>query len=113
MILAIAMLTPGKSLPDINYFDFQDKFIHLFCFFIQAYLWTGVGIKKEEQKSVSKRMWFNLFVYGISSSALLEIAQLAIPNRSFDWMDLIVNIIGIILGFLGYLKWPTIKFILD
>jgi VanZ family protein len=113
VFLAVAMLTPGKNLPEIHYFDFQDKFIHLFCFFIQAYLWTGVGIKKEERKSARKRNWFNLIVYGISSSVLLEAAQLLIPNRSFEWMDLIVNIIGIILGFFAYLRWPTVKIILD
>ncbi|OYX16617.1 MAG: hypothetical protein B7Z16_11140 [Algoriphagus sp. 32-45-6] len=44
---------------------------------------------------------------------IFEFAQLYIPNRSFDWMDLIVNAIGGILGLLVYLKWPSIKFVLD
>jgi VanZ family protein len=107
------MLTPGKSLPDIHYFDFQDKFIHLFCFFIQGYLWTGVGIKRENARSISKRHLFNFIVFGITASILLESAQLMIPNRSFEWTDMIVNILGIILGFLGYLRLPTIKYILE
>ena len=113
ILLSIAMLTPGKNLPEVSFFDFQDKFIHLFCFSIQAYLWTGVGIHENEKHILSARLWLNFIGFGIGIGILLETMQQAIPNRSFEWMDLIVNFIGGILGFLAYLRWPSIKFILD
>jgi VanZ family protein len=113
ILISIAMLTPGKDLPEVNFFDFQDKFIHLFCFSIQAYLWAGVGIKKNEQLSKSTRLWINFLGFGILVGILLETIQQAIPNRSFEWMDLLVNVVGGVLGFFAYLKWPSIKFILD
>jgi VanZ family protein len=107
------MLTPGKSLPDVSLFDFQDKFIHLLCFFTQSYLWCGVGIKKEQQKVLGKRLWLNFLGHGILVGLVLETTQQVIPNRAFEWMDVIVNLIGGILGFLAYLRWPSVKFILD
>ena len=113
IFLSIAMLTPGKSLPEVDLFDFQDKFIHLICFFIQSYLWCGVKINKSENHLKNKRLWVNFLLYGIVIGIVLETTQQLIPNRSFEWMDLIVNIMGGILGFLGYLRWPSIKFILD
>jgi VanZ family protein len=107
------MLTPGKSLPEVNLFDFQDKFIHLFCFAIQSYLWCGISIKKNGATYKNQKVWINFLVYGILIGILLETTQKFIPTRSFDWMDMIVNVVGGIFGFLGYLKWPSIKFILE
>lgn len=113
IFLSIAMLTPGKSLPDVNLFDLQDKFIHLICFIIQSYLWCGVGVSKSKEILNEKRVWFNFVMFGIGVGILLETTQLVIPNRAFEWMDLTVNIFGGLIGFLGYLRWPFVKFILD
>lgn len=113
IFLSLAMLTPGKSLPDLNLFDLQDKFIHLICFVIQSYLWSGIGISKSEKVLSEKRLWINFAVFGILTGILLETTQQFIPFRTFEWMDLIVNIFGGFIGFLGYLRWPSIKFILD
>lgn len=113
IFLSLAMLTPGRSLPDVNLFDLQDKFIHLFCFIIQSYLWCGIGVNNSEKILDNKRLWFNFVVFGVLIGILLETTQLFIPNRAFEWMDLIVNIFGGFIGFLGYLRLPSIKFILD
>mgnify|MGYP006171127667 len=113
IFLSLAMLTPGKNLPEVNLFDLQDKFIHLFCFVVQSYLWCGTGITKTEKIPTTKRLWINFIVFGILIGILLETAQLVIPNRAYEWMDLTINIFGGFIGFLGYLRWPSIKFILD
>ncbi|PZV85480.1 VanZ like protein [Algoriphagus aquaeductus] len=107
------MLSPGTSFPEVDLFDLQDKLIHLVCFFIQAYLWCGIGVEKSNKGRLNKRVWINFLLFGILIGAVFETAQYYIPFRSFDWMDMTVNMIGGILGLLGYLKWPTIKFILD
>jgi VanZ family protein len=113
IFLAVAMLTPGTKLPDVDLFDFQDKAVHLICFFIQGYLWSGVGIGKNEVSIKNPSIWKNFIYYGLLAGIGLESLQQFIPNRSFDLMDMIVNGIGSSIGMIAYFKWPFIKFILD
>ena len=113
LIITIAMLTPGEKLPDANYFNLQDKFIHLICFGGLSFLWTGVGFKRSEYGENRKRLIVNFIVFGILAGIVLESIQYFIPNRTFDIMDMIVNELGGILGFLAYFKIPTTKFGLD
>jgi glycopeptide antibiotics resistance protein len=107
------MLTPGNQFPDAYYFDLQDKLIHLICFSGLSFLWTGVGIKKSEVSKNRKRLIFNFILFGVLAGIVLESLQHYIPNRTFDIMDMIVNEIGGILGFLAYFKIPTNKIGLD
>jgi len=113
LIITIAMLTPGEKLPEANYFDLQDKLIHLICFGGLSFLWTGVGFQRSEYGENRKRLIVNFIVFGILAGIVLESLQYFIPNRTFDIMDMIVNEIGGILGFLAYFKIPTAKFGLD
>ncbi len=113
IILAFAMLTPGEKFPEVDLFNLQDKVIHLGVFMVQSYLWCGVGINKVDQSLKNSKVLSNFLVFGLIIGGILEFAQLYIPNRSFEWMDLIVNAIGGVIGLLVYLKWPSIKFILD
>lgn len=109
----IAMLTPGEKLPDIHYFDLQDKLIHLICFGGLSFLWAGVGFKRSECDENRRKLMINFILFGILTGIILESLQYFIPNRNFDIIDMIVNGIGGILGFLAYFKIPTTKFGLD
>jgi VanZ family protein len=113
IILLIGMLTPGEKIPEVDLFNFQDKAVHLISFFLQAYLWTGVGIKKEKINYKNPTIWRNFLLFGILCGIVFEFAQQFIPNRSFEITDMISNAIGACLGLLGYLKWPFIKYILE
>lgn len=113
LVLAVAMLTPGTQLPEVELFDFQDKAVHLICFFLQGYLWSGVGIRKGETSLKNPRIWINFFVFGLLSGVGFEILQQYIPNRSFDLMDMIANGLGASIGLLGYFKWPFDKYLLE
>ncbi len=113
LVLALAMLTPGTKLPDVDLFDFQDKAVHLVSFFLQGYLWSGVGVKKNQVSAKNPRIWRNFILFGILCGVVLESLQQFIPFRSFESMDMIVNGLGASLGLLGYLKWPSIKYILE
>jgi VanZ family protein len=113
LVLAVAMLTPGTKLPDVDLFDFQDKAVHLLCFLIQGYLWSGIGVNKNQVSVKNPTIWKNFVFFGILPGIGLESLQQIIPNRSFELMDMIVNAFGASLGFLLYFKWPFIKFILD
>lgn len=107
------MLTPGEKIPEVDLFNFQDKAVHLLSFFIQAYLWSGVGIKKEEINSKNPAIWRNFLLFGMLVGIGFEFLQQFIPNRSFELMDMIANAMGACLGLVGYLKWPFIKYILE
>jgi VanZ family protein len=113
IILAFGMLTPGEQIPEVDLFDFQDKAVHVVSFFLLAYLWCGIGIKKEQINYKNPRIWLNFLLYGVLSAIGFELLQQYIPNRSFEIMDMIANAMGASLGLLGYLKWPFIKYILE
>lgn len=113
IVLAFAMLTPGTKFPEIDLFDFQDKAVHLICFFLQGYLWSGVGIKKGMGTYKNPIVWRNFLLFGIGCGIGFEFLQQYIPYRSFDLVDMIANALGACLGLVGYLKWPFIKYILD
>ena len=110
---AVAMLTPGSSLPDVSVFSFQDKIIHFILFLVLAYLGMGVGIKEKVGVWRKKRLWLNFMLLVFIPSISLETAQHLIPNRSFDLNDLAINVLGVISGLFGYLYRPSCKFILD
>ena len=110
---ALAMLTPGSSLPEVSVFSFQDKLIHFILFFVLAYLAVGLGIREKKEVWRNKRLWMNFLGFAVLPSIGLETAQHLIPFRSFDLNDLIVNALGIFSGLFGYLYRPSCKYILD
>ena len=113
LLIVIAMLSPGNSFPEVDVFSFQDKVIHLICFGGLSYLWCGVGVNPKQKNIYSKRIWINFLIFGVATGVILEYLQLYIPYRSFDYMDLIANNIGGVLGLLAYFKIPTSKIGLD
>ena len=112
-MLAVAMLTPGSKIPEVDFFDFQDKAVHLICFFIQSYLWSGIGVKRGLESIENPVIWRNFALFGVATGIILESLQHFIPFRSFELMDMIVNVLGAGIGVLVYLKWPSVKYILE
>ena len=113
IIISFAMLTPGDKFPDAHFFDLQDKVIHIICFAGLSFLWCGVGIIKSELPKGKNRLIINFMIFGLAAGIGFEFAQKFIPYRTFDFMDMIVNEIGGILGLLGYFKVPTARIHLD
>lgn len=106
------MLTPGDNFPDAS-FNFEDKLIHFVCFGTLSFLWSGVGVKRAYINGLGGRVLYNYLIFGVAAGVVLESAQLFIPFRTFDYMDMIVNEIGGIAGLLAYFKIPTSKIGLD
>lgn len=113
LMLIWAMWSPGTSFPEVDLFDFQDKVIHWIVFVVQSYLWTGIGESSSKALRSSRRVWLNFAIFGLGTGILLEFGQQFIPFRTFDYIDMIVNVIGAITGLLVYFKWPSIKIILE
>ncbi|MDR7132099.1 hypothetical protein J2X69_004466 [Algoriphagus sp. 4150] len=112
LAISVAMLTPGGNFPEPS-FNSEDKLIHLICFGGLSFLWCGVGVKRADVKGLQGRVLINYLIFGLAAGIVLESAQLFIPFRSFDYMDMIVNGIGGALGLLAYFKIPTGKIGLD
>lgn len=95
IILLAATSLPTDSLPSIG---LNDKIEHLFAYFILSILFT-LALYVQEKNQFLKKNWnvysvIILTAYGIFD----EVHQFFIPGRFFDWLDLLSNFVGIILG---------------
>lgn len=112
LVISVAMLTPGENFPEQT-FQAEDKLVHFICFGTLSFLWCGVGIKRAEVSGIQGRLLVNFIIFGIAAGVILETAQQFVPNRTFDYMDMIVNLIGGFSGLLAYFKIPTARIGLD
>ena len=104
IILIIIYIYPGSIIGKILYGDFAIQpniFDHsvgtsLNHFFAFLYITLLGGIIQYKAKRLNK---FILFI--IIFSIILEFFHFFIPNRSFQILDLVSNIFGIIIGYLS------------
>ena len=111
LVLLVLYLFPGSL---IGYFLYDDlgrqpnlisnpagTSINHFAYFIYLSIIGLLGYLKDD--NFKKVLIFLLF-----SSIILEISHLMIPNRSFQYLDLIANFVGVLLGYciiIIYKKW--------
>ena len=85
-IQPITQITP-------DWFPYQDKVFHALMYGVLSTL-ISVGMLRSEQKySNSTICYISVgvpFVYGF----FIEICQIFVPTRSFDWFDSLANLIG-------------------
>ena len=74
-----------------------DKFVHFFCFtYLTAISWLSRIFDKE----------FLVYVIVLAYGILIEIIQIYIPYRSFEFLDIFADFLGILAGiiFINFLK---------
>jgi len=102
LVVTILLCTPGSRLPKIGWSDkiWLDKWAHIFLFLVLVILWCRAYLKAELVINIKKifiTIWILSIVYGVG----MEIVQhFFIPNRSFDFGDMIADIIGSVAGYL-------------
>jgi len=77
--------------------NFSDKLLHFFCFlYLTSISWLSRIIYKE--------LW--LYVIVLAYGILIEIIQIYIPYRSFEFLDIFADFLGILVGifFINFLK---------
>ncbi|MDC0198722.1 VanZ family protein [Pseudomonadota bacterium] len=77
--------------------DLSDKFIHFSCFlYLSIISWLSRIIYKE--------LW--LYVIVLAYGILIEIVQIYIPYRSFEFLDIFADFLGIVVGsfFINFFK---------
>lgn len=87
-----------------------EKVIHLFSFCALSFLMI-VGFTKQDTYS---RLRFAAPKYAVLVASIygliIETIQLAVPHRQFEWLDLLSDIIGSVLGyFLFVLIYRVLK----
>jgi len=101
LILGISIVI--ISILSIQEIDFQssvnlsDKLLHLFCFlYLTIISWLSRIIYKE--------LW--LYVIVLAYGILIEIVQIYIPYRSFEFLDIFADFLGILAGifFINFFK---------
>ena len=107
IISTILFTLPGSSLPQEDWLDkiWFDKWVHIGLFCVMVFLFGWGILKKIDDPKKTKRGFVSLalvcFAYGI----MIEFVQdNFIPNRSFDYGDIIADFVGC---FAGY--WLIIK----
>ena len=112
IVLFVLYLFPGSL---IGYFLYDDlgrqpnlisnpagTSINHFAYFIYLSIIGLLGHLKDD--NFKKVLIFLLF-----SSIILEISHLIIPNRSFQYLDLIANFVGVLLGYCIIIIYRTWK----
>lgn len=100
ILVGIVILLPGGSMPKLLFFDIVgfDKLIHLGSFTVLSLLMI-IGFAKQYRNA---GYHFNIYYVSIALllfyAALLEVLQLYVPGRTFEWWDIVSNISGVFLG---------------
>ncbi len=99
IVIALLSLWPADSMPHVSLFPGADKLVHI-CMYLGLSLLACWGYGAGH-----RGIWFMylllivVFMYG----ALMEILQRTMHNgRSFEFMDMVANLIGGIIGMLIY-----------
>ena len=87
VVLSVSLL-PGKQLPANLIWDKAGHFI--------AYMGLA-GICKFAS---NKHPMWQLFIGIVAFSFVIELLQQLIPNRGFEWMDMVANGLGTLVGLL-------------
>lgn len=97
--MAYALFSPASKVPSLPKFYGSDKLIHFGIFVGMAFLWDRVIRQQaDEKKKESNKLFTKYLVLWIFIAILTEYLQRLVPGRSFDYFDIITNIIGVITG---------------
>lgn len=89
MLILVAVLLPGSQVPDVS-FDGIDKLVHIALFALWA-----VCVRLDFTPGFRWQLWL---AGGLLFSFLSEVLQIMVEDRTFDWMDIIADTAGLLLG---------------
>jgi VanZ family protein len=109
VICTILFTLPGSAFPKENWLSriWIDKWVHVGIFISLMILWSRVYLKRDlrNPKKILLLIAMFLLIYGVC----VELIQhYFIPNRSFDWGDIIADAGGVVIGYL-YSSYRYIK----
>ncbi len=101
-LIAILVLTqmPGSETPRTSLFEGFDKIIHGSIFAVFVLLMVVGFIKQRKYIKLRTKAKSIALTIGIVIGVILEIVQSAVPDRSFEWLDMLANVGGSLTGIL-------------
>lgn len=101
LFITILLCTPGSQLPKVGWSDkvWLDKWAHVFLFLVLVILWCRAYVKAGLVINI-KKIFIRILILSVVYGVGMEIAQhFFIPNRSFDFGDMIADVIGSVAGY--------------
>jgi VanZ family protein len=102
IFIFVLLALPGKMLPkEESYLPNLDKIIHVILFGSFVFLWCVYFASKPDKDSFLKRRFILILVVGCVYGIGMEFIQkYFIPNRAFDMLDILADVLGSTAGFL-------------
>jgi VanZ family protein len=99
--IVFLLFLPGDDLPDVELIPFQDKVVHFVLFAGYSFLWLG-GFYFNGR--FSRRRSLTLILgFGAATAVLTEWIQQLVPGRQGGLIDLLVDLLGLLIGTIFYL----------
>jgi VanZ family protein len=87
---------PGDSFPEIT-LDFGDKFVHVFLYFLLM-IFTYISFAEQKVADLKDKVMILSFLFTVLYGVSDEIHQFFVPNRLFDFYDMLANAAGAAAG---------------
>ena len=110
IVMLILTWTPGEALPkpeflDINIIEFS---AHFGMFLVFSFLLAGYVHYKDESGISKGKIFITVIIISLIFSLVTEGGQLIIPGRYFDVLDMVMNLMGTLIGI--WLFFQKIKY---
>lgn len=104
LFILIITLIPGKAIPDVGDWN-ADKYVHFLVFGILVIL-SAHGLTKTNsvRNYLSKPVLISV-VYSFILGVLIEVLQQFVPGRTFSYLDVVANSIGVGLGYFLFIRF--------
>jgi VanZ family protein len=89
LLILVAVLLPGSQVPDVGFAGI-DKLAHIALFALWA-----VCVRLDFTPGFRWQLWL---AGGLLFSFLSEVLQIMVEARTFDWMDMVADAAGLLLG---------------
>ncbi len=98
ILLTIVTLSESSSLPDVHWWEYQDKLAHLLAYIVLGGTW-GLTWLYTRKVDFWKPYFVGIVVASIIYGTIVEILQSTMTTtRNADHWDVLANTIGVILG---------------
>jgi len=114
IISTILLILPGSAFPKENWLDkiWFDKWVHIGLFGIMVFLFGWGLLQSKKDRQQLKRNFLSIALVCLTYGIIMEFIQdNFIPNRSFDYGDIIADFVGCLAGWrlINKVAWSYIK----
>lgn len=81
-----------------------DYLIHIAMFLLWGFVAAGPALRRRQPQ-----FHWAVFGLGLTVAAAAEGAQYWLPYRSFNWLDLGLNLTGVVAGYILLIVWRTVR----